>query len=231
LKLASVQVLNTQHDKPLDLRIGATEFISETGLEAGLLRGSVKGQVNDMALNNQKIGSLNLDAAVVNLNAKAIQAINQVSGVKGMLQCKSDPAAQMKVLQEQAQALLDTDPKYSQKISLKTPEGESVLAFHLQGKGITKADLASPDLLRNKLDASLSMQVPKALIERLITDLAQADAVESSLASFQQSLGMGVEQGFVVSDGKLIKANFTVQQGQTVLNGKPFDPMQLMGQR
>jgi uncharacterized protein YdgA (DUF945 family) len=229
MTIAALSLRGNHADKPFDMNVGKSDFSSDTQIDGGFMRSGFKGQVNDMVLNTQKIGSLNLDAALEHLDAKAIQAINQAFGMQGMLQCKNDPAAQMKVLQAQAQALLEKDPKYSQKVSLKTPEGESVFALQLQGKGVTKADLASPDLLRNKLDASLSVQVPQALIERLIADVAQADALESTLANFQNSLSMGVEQGFVVSDGKLIKAHFTAQQGKTVLNGKPFDLMQLMG--
>ena len=230
VKLASLVLADSTQDKAVDIRFGLSQASGDTAIESGLMRGVVKGQVDDVQVNQQKVGTLTLDAGLERLDAGAMKVFNEAFGVQAMLQCKgSNPAQQMKILEAQAEAFLAKDPKYSQKMSLKTGEGESVLAFHLQTKGLTKNDFANPDLLTKKLDAAVSMQVPKSLVERLIKDLSPADAVESTLATFQEGLGMGVQQGFVVSDGKLIKANFTAQQGSITLNGKPFDPMQLMG--
>ncbi|MBM5572426.1 DUF945 family protein [Deefgea chitinilytica] len=230
VKLASLVLADSTQEKPVDFRLGLSQVSGESAIEGGLMRGVVKGQMDDVQVNQQKVGTLTLEAGLERLDAGAMKAFNEAFGVQAMLQCKgSNPAEQMKILEAQAEALLAKDPKYSQKMSLKTGEGESVLAFHLQTKGLTKNDFANPDTLTKKLDAAVSMQVPKSLVERLIKDLSPADAVENTLASFQEGLGMGVQQGFVVTDGKLIKANFIAQQGNITLNGKPFDPMQLMG--
>mgnify|MGYP001564322524 CR=1 FL=1 len=216
-------------DSAKSFNLGKSDFSGETQIDAGFMRSAFKGSIADVALNKKKIGDLNLDYALEHIDTKAIKAINDAVWVNGILQCKSDPALQTKVMLEQIQAIVEKDPKFTQKLALKTAEGETNLSLQLLGKGLTKADLASPDLLMAKLDAALALQVPNAFVERIIREMDTPENAEAKLTMFQAGLGASVQQGYVESDGKMIKSNFTLQNGKTTLNGKPFDLKQFKG--
>lgn len=214
--------------KPFDFKTGKLELSSDTKVEGGFVNGTAKGGVAALTLNGKLLGDVSFDYALERIDAAAVKQINDMS-INSMLQCKADPAKDMQVIQQALLAIVKKDPKFSQKFALKTAEGESQLAMHLSSKGVSDQDLSNIDTLLPKLDGGLNIQVPQALVERVIRETSAAEEADMMLAMFQEQLNQVVAQGFAQTDGKLIKSKFELKGGAMQLNGQPFDPRQLMG--
>ncbi|WP_028455097.1 YdgA family protein [Chitinilyticum litopenaei] len=229
MSLASLDMNFKDEATPLAIKLGKTELTGESKVTGGLMSGSAKGGIASVQLNGKDIGSMTLKYNLDNLDAAALKQYNDRFWTQGPLQCKSDPMADLQAMQQLLLALLKKDPKLGYEFALKTPEGDSSLALNVASKGLKEEDLANPQAMLPKIDASLAVQVPGALIERVIRETNPAEEAEMALAMFQGSLEQIVAQGFVQNDGKLIKSNFTIKGGQMQLNGQPFDPSMLMG--
>ncbi len=226
MTLGAFALNSSNQGKPVQLNFAKFKFSTDTKVKQGLVDTFFKGEIEQLGYNGKEIGSLNVDYAINHLDGKALQNINQAS-LNDLLQCNVNPTAQMKNMTEQLKIILANDPKFTQKMSLKAAEGEAKFDLSFASKGLLATDFAKPMLALNKVNAVIDIKVPQPLIERFIREMAGVEA-ENSLAMFQQSLGMGIGQGYVVSDGKLIQTNLILDQGKMVLNGKLIDPMQML---
>ncbi|MBE9609849.1 YdgA family protein [Chitinilyticum piscinae] len=226
--LAGMELKGQNDGVPMVLKTGKLELSSDSSVEGGLMKGSAKGTLAGLSYNGKAIGDIGIDYELARIDAAAVKKINDNS-IDNLLQCHYDPMKDMQVLQEAVMAILKKDPSYTQKIALKTPEGESSLNLKVASKGLTEADLHGIDSVLPKLDASVKLQVPSELVNRLIRDVRPAEEVEMTQAMVSEGLNQAAAQGFVVLDSKLIKSDFELKNGQMLLNGQPFDPSMLMG--
>lgn len=221
LQLERVSLSEQAKGQPVNVAMGKTVISGESSLNDGMMRIVVKGDAEKLQFNKNDIGSFSFDYDFDRLDAKAIREINKINLHNGILQCKADPMANMAAMQKQLLEILKKDPRFKNNMKLKTAEGESLLALDIATKGVNEQDLHMPQNLLGKLEGSLSMQLPGALVERVIRETKGAEA-ESALVAYQTSLAQGVAQGFLLNDGKQISSKLVIKNGQLDLNGKPI---------
>lgn len=221
LQLAGFTLSEKAKGQPVDVAMGKAVISGESSLKDGMLRVLIKGDADKMQFNKNEVGSFAFDYDFDRLDAKAVGEINKLSLHNGILQCKANPMENMVAMKKQLLEILKKDPKFKHNMKLKTAEGESSLALDIATKGATEQDLRMPQNMLGKLDGSLSVQLPGALVERVIRESKGAEA-DMALAAYQNSLAQGVAQGFVLHDGKLISSKLIIKNGQLELNGKPI---------
>lgn len=229
LKMDGFGVTGKKEEKEMQVSMGQLLMSSESKFSNGLLNFSGKGTVDKITFNSKEIGKFEMNLDVNQLDPKALKGINDLTWKKGILQCNFDNKGQEKAIQALLMDILKKNPSLKQNIKLHTPEGESVVAIDLASKDLKAEDLANPGLLINKINAMLALQLPNAFAERMIRESAEEDAIEPTLAMFQSSVQLGVEEGKVENDGKLLKTKIQLKDGKIVLNGKTVELSELLG--
>ncbi|MEJ2792995.1 YdgA family protein [Iodobacter sp. LRB] len=229
LTVEGFDVSSKKQEKDIQVSMGQLLLNSESKLNNGLLDFSGKGTADKIKFNSKEIGKFEMNLSVSQIDPKAIKGINELSWKKGILQCNFDGKSQAKAMQALLMDILKKNPSMKQNIKLHTPEGESMIALDLSSKDIKQEDLENPGQLINKVNAMLALQLPNAFAERMIRESAEEEAIEPTLEMFQSSVQLGVEDGKLESDGKLLKTKIQLKDGKIVLNGKTVELPELLG--
>jgi uncharacterized protein YdgA (DUF945 family) len=229
LTIDGFDVSAKKQEKDIQLSMGQLLMNSESKFSNGLLNFSSKGTAEKLRFNSKDIGKFEMNLDLNQLDPKALKGIHDLSWKKGILQCDFDGKSQVKAMQALLMDLLKKNPSLKQNIKLHTPEGESVVALDLSSKDIKQEDLEDPSQLMNKVNAMLALQLPNAFAERIIRESTEEEAIEPTLEMFQSSVQLGVEDGKLESDGKLLKTKIQLKDGKIVLNGKMVELPELLG--
>ena len=217
-------LLTGGNDKALSLSTGKIDFSSSTTTEGTSQNIDFKIKINDITLNTSKIGSLSSLTQLKHLDTKALADLNtlQMESLKQMLQCKAMPD-QTQTSLTTLSALLEKDPEFNFTLDTSSDVGASQLAVAINSKGLSIKDLKNDNDWKNKIQASVTLQVPMAFVEKLFTLGTEAANKENELGRLHQRLNEAANLGLLVQDGKTIKFDATLKQGATTLNGKPFN--------
>ncbi|WP_187360042.1 YdgA family protein [Chitinolyticbacter meiyuanensis] len=210
----------TPEGRAIDFLLGKGGFEGTSEVKGGLLSGKVSGQFDQVVVNQAKLGALSLAYSIDRIDAKAIKAYNDETWVKGWLQCDFAPQGQQARLKTLLTAILAHDPALQMKLALKNAAGEGSYQLDLASHDVAEQDFANPMALIAKVNASLAVQVPQALVKQLIAQLDPENA-ETSQAQFEFALAQGMERGFVETEGDLVKAKLVLKGGQIEVNGQP----------
>lgn len=116
-------------------------------------------------------------------------------------------------------ALLLDQPELSvDRLSMATPQGQSLVTGAIHLVGVSASDLDAPALLISKLDVRLDV----AIDEAFLTSLPGAGA--SAMTRLQPM----VDQGYITRANGALRTRIVFQRGQTTLNGKPFSPAAML---
>ncbi|WP_255988098.1 YdgA family protein [Chitinolyticbacter albus] len=211
---------NASEGRAVDFSVGKSKFDGASEIKAGLLSGKVSGQFDDLMVNKAKLGALTLGYDIERIDAKALKTYNDDTWIKGWLQCNFEPQGEQQRLKALVTALLAHDPAFKMKLALKNAAGEGSYQLELASQDVAEQDFANPMALLGKVNASLAVQVPQALVKQLITQLDPENAEESQ-AQFAMALAQGMERGFVQTEGDLVKAKLVLKGGAIEVNGQP----------
>ncbi|SMC28050.1 Uncharacterized conserved protein YdgA, DUF945 family [Andreprevotia lacus DSM 23236] len=216
--------------EPLDFSLGKSVLTSSSQLKDGLIEAGVNVAANDLVVKGKPVGALTVDYGFNRIDPAALKSYNDLTLKEGLLQCKFDHQADEAKLKSLVIALLKHDPAIKLAFKLKTPAGEGSYQIDLAGKGIQEADLAVPNpmALLPKLDAAVVVNLPRAVVEKLIDDFVPAEEAEMQKATFAAGLEQGVARGLIEPDEKVIKAKLALKGGKFEINGKEKTMEQLM---
>lgn len=136
-------------------------------------------------------------------------------------------------VQAEAKRLLAHNPElHLDQISFSTPEGETRLSAQLALPGATPADLGTPFILIAKLQASGTLSIPEAVLQRASgTSGAKGDSAnpaeaagQDKAAQLEARLALLANSGYITRNKGIVATQVEFRQGQFTVNGRPFDP-------
>jgi uncharacterized protein YdgA (DUF945 family) len=220
------------------------KFDSSAKTENDLLgsTGSLTGALDVKAGDKQfKFDKIELQASMKRIHAPTLQKITLgLWGEMGNI-CRKTPEELGQSLQaKQAEMLLGLkdllahDPEYAvDKIALTWEGKEGQVSYSVAAHGITAEDLQQTDPaqlmgLMNKLTIKSSAKLPMAWLDKIAIEVKGGTPQEAH-AQIEGILAPFVQAGYVTREGDYVSSSSVMENGQTTINGKPFDPRVLMG--
>ena len=201
--------------------------------------GSLTGVLNIKAGDKEfKFDKIELQESIKRIHAPTLQKIVLGFWAEMGNICRKTPDELAQSLQgKQAEMLLGMkdllahDPEYSvDKIALTWEGQEGTVSYSLAAHGITPEELQQPDPrnLMSKATIKASAKLPIAWLQKIAAE-AKGGSPQEAQAQIDSILTPLVQAGYVVREGDYVSSNSEMKNGQTTINGKPFDPRVLMG--
>ena len=103
------------------------------------------------------------------------------------------------------------------------PEGEAVFKGKVKIPGATADDSNNPLRLITKVEASVDVALPEAMIAKLSAAGKESSEEKAAAAEMMLKQLQGVaDQGYITREGKMIKSHLEWKNGKGLINGKPF---------
>ena len=207
------------------------KVVSDNTLDKELLastaRLSGRGTVNGF-----KIDKLEMQASLKRLHAPGYERLMQRFMDTGATACGMQQAVSPQVflsqLQEDLAALLPFNPEYALDKLLIEADGkraEFSYAVGIEGATAEDAKLPLPALARAKGRLRGEASLPLPWVERAVMQFGGAPGQPADAAAQAEMVNVMLAKmtadGFVVRDGDQLKAQFSLDKGQLLVNGKP----------
>lgn len=145
---------------------------------------------------------------------------------------KNDPTQLLATLRAPALELLQHNPEVSiDRLSFSSANGEAKLAVRASLKDIKPEEFDNPLAVIGKLQANAELSLSEAMIDDLIgkNDADADDEDDSNSDAVHQHVASLVEQGYVTLEQGTIRSKAEFANGQLAVNGKPFNPLAMLG--
>lgn len=243
LSISHIGLRGQQDDTRLEIRqldIDAQSEMTGSGVAA-----SASYQLEQMEVNGTRYGPARIQLGVGNLSSPALLEIQQAMDEINTQQLSEQEKgrAVLSVLMGNAPALLKGDPLLTiDHLSIQTPDGQISGNLSLQSVGLELKEIGNGPALLNKLVAEASLQMPRPLLELLLSKKLEADLLRQfeqrrlidpdskvpgpeqisemadSLGSRQLTQMLGQE--IVVAQDGMISTRATLSGGLLNVNGK-----------
>jgi uncharacterized protein YdgA (DUF945 family) len=149
-------------------------------------------------------------------------------------------AAMQKAMKLHGLALLKNDPVIAiDSIKATMKDGEIKAGGTLRLPGVTEADIDQPFMLLGKIDAAASVSMPEVFARNqfaqsrvkrakalgTLSDTQMTEVAATAGSEFAQMLATFGQQGYVESEGGVLKTRISFKGGALLVNDKPFNPM------
>lgn len=232
LRLATLQVQPAADDASATgaWQAQGLQLDSSTTLQGDVAQMQLSGALQSLQLGGTALQDLALKLAVRNVDAAWL---NQQLGWRAT----DDAPDRLQQLSQQLPQLLARQPSIElERLALGTPDGPSEVGASLRYTG----DGQRPQQLLQDLKASVHAQLPEPVLRTLLAQrvrqslLQQLDEEERDdvdAAALEAAVKTQVDErmaaltgmGALQPDGKLLRAQLDLGQGQMQLNGQPLD--------
>jgi uncharacterized protein YdgA (DUF945 family) len=204
----------------------------ETEASGEFVDSAVRISAAGLRIDGQDFGPAAYDFSMKHLNARKLMALNRESMafLDTTLETPQDRkqlARAFAPMQEHLIALLLDNPVLSiDRIAFSTPDGEAKISASFKLNEVRAEDFARPLILFAKLDAASDLALPIPLVTALAASGAEDEAEAEERGELaEQTIARLVEQGYATTDDGIFRSRFAFREGQTSLNGKPFNPL------
>ncbi len=203
--------------------------------------------ISSVHIGKDSIGPIHMDYSLKHLHARSIAQISQaIMGLytnPELLSADSQAIAAQLLpeLQGHAETILINSPEFHiDRLSLANTKGETNLTGRVKlNELVLEEALANPLMILAHLEASGELTSQEEMVLELLRNppgkaqmekaaqSPEALEVQSQMMAeqFQQQVAMFTELGYITREGSLLKTNAEFKDGQLLVNGKPFMPM------
>jgi uncharacterized protein YdgA (DUF945 family) len=166
------------------------------------------------------LSSAHVDMTWKHLGLESLESLLAAMRVAGQEQNASLlPAARaqsmMAALKQPLEALLLEQPEMDlDRVSVATAQGQGLVTGVIRLVGVSAADFEAPALLLRKLDVRLDFAIDEAFLSSL----------PGAGANARTQLQPMIDQGYVTFSNGALRTQILFREGQSTLNGKPFNP-------
>ncbi|MDR0577539.1 MAG: YdgA family protein [Candidatus Accumulibacter sp.] len=189
-------------------------------------------------IGEQDYGPVACDISLKHLRARALASLNRklmdLYGRPETLQDRERLSRALEPMKDEIIGLLLDDSVLSiDRIAFHMPGGEANFSVSASLAGADAKDFDSPAALIEKLEATAELALPASLVE-MLTQAGEAKDEEGALnyrkLIVDEMIARLVRHGYVTDDNGVLKSRLVLKAGRRLqLNGKPFDPMALLG--
>lgn len=215
----------------LTLAFDQLKFVSDNTRDKDLL-GSTARVSGRGTVNGFKIDKLEMQASLKRLHAPSYERLLQRFMDTGATACGMQQAVSPQVFLSQLQAdlaaLLPFNPEYALDRLVVEADGkraEFSYAVGIEGATAEDAKLPLPALAMSKGRLRGEASLPLPWVERAVMQFGGARGQPADAAAQAEMVNVMLAKmtgdGFIVRDGEQLKAQFSLDKGQLLVNGKP----------
>lgn len=212
---------------PMTLSLSQVKLSGVTALDNGLLLSTSQLTARGMA-GEVKLDHIELQASIKRLHAagyaQLMQHAMEMSNLCDASQAAVAPQMRLTQMQRDLGALLPFNPEYSlDKLALEIDGQRGEASYALGVNAVSDAELKLPlqTLLMNKGQLRGRITLPLSWIERAVAHWGGAGEPAAQADLMNVMLTQMTADGFVVRDGDMLSTQFSMSQGQMLVNGKP----------
>ncbi|MFN3987692.1 MAG: YdgA family protein [Rhodocyclaceae bacterium] len=224
-------------DGRTSVSLGGLEYREDARVQDGFIDLDVRLGARSLKVGEHDWGPVQLDQRYAHLEARTMatlyRAFNQVAAnpLGAMQAAEGDFSALLVPLAEPLATLLANAPEYFlDRLEFAGPHGKARLALKVGMPGVTPEDVGNPFGLLTKLVIDGEAEFPEALVlASMLEDDAGDEERAFAQAMLDASLEPLVDEGYVSRASGRLNTRLQFENGELLLNGKPFDPMMMAG--
>ncbi|MBR7800688.1 YdgA family protein [Undibacterium fentianense] len=201
------------------------ELESTTSSKNDLIDSHLKMGIQDITMNDLKIGRFHYDYSLRNLHGPSFNQF--IVDLRKLESQKNDPDAMLEIEQnwkKYAIEILKHDPVIAlDRLGLIGKGGEFKASASLRTVGVTESDFDTPQAVLAKIEGLGEIQLDDGLVDDLIDGSQSSPEARNMMRSmFYSQIQTWETQGFINHANKQYKAQISWKEGQFLVNGKPF---------